>query len=148
MSDDPNAGPCPNAGTDPSAGIGPRMARARRAAPDVVFVRRLRLALFVGVEPSERERRQTVLVSVRIEVDPAVRASGGYLSYAPVVERLRALAASEGHVELVETIAEIAARAALEDPRTLRVEVTVEKPDIYPEAEGVGVTIAIGRGDA
>lgn len=118
------------------------------AGKDVVFVRGLRLAMFCGVEAFERERRQTAVISVRMEVTAAVREAGGYVSYAPVVEHLLALAASEEHVELIETIAEIAARKALEDPRVMRVEVTVEKPDIFPEAEAVGIAITMSRADA
>ena len=112
---------------------------------DVIFVRGLRLEMFVGLEPFERERRQVVLVTVRMRVDSQVRRSGGHVSYAPVVEHLLALGASDAHVELIETIAEDAARKALEDARVRRVEVTIEKPDIYPRAESVGVTIAMDR---
>ena len=118
------------------------------ASDDVIFVRGLRLAMFVGLAPFEREWPQTVVVSVRMSVDPAVRRSGGHVSYAPVVEALLALAASDRHVELIETIAEVAARKALEDARVRRVEVTVEKPDIYPQAEAVGITIAMDREEA
>ena len=113
--------------------------------PDTVFVRRLRLAMFVGVAEFERHWRQTVLVSVRMQVDPQARRGGGYVSYAPVVEHLLAMEAAGRHVELIETIAESAARKALEDARVRRVEVTVEKPDIYAQAEGVGVAIVMGR---
>ncbi len=122
------------------------MAGEDAAMPDMIFVRRLRLEMFVGLEPSERGRRQAVLVSVRMQVDAQARRSGGYVSYAPVTEHLLALGASDRHVELIETIAEGAARAALEDARVRRVEVTVEKPDIYPQAEGVGITIVMDRG--
>lgn len=113
--------------------------------PDVVFVRRLRLAMFIGVAEFERHWRQTVLVSVRMRVDAEVRRSGGYVSYEPVVEHLLALEATGRHVELIETIAESAARKALEDERVRRVEVTVEKPDIYAQAEGVGLTVVMHR---
>ena len=112
---------------------------------DVIRVSRLRLTMFVGLEPSERERRQTVLVSLAMQVDAEVRLSGGYVSYAPVVEHLLALGASERHVDLIETLAEEAAAKALEDARVRRVEVTVEKPDIFAEAESVGVTITVDR---
>ena len=114
-------------------------------ALDVVFVRGLRLSMGIGVDPSEIGRRQAVVVHVRMEVDPALRASGTYVSYAPVVEHLLALGASDRHVDLVEEVAEIAAAKALEDPGVVRVEVTVEKPDIFPEADAVGVTITRTR---
>ena len=113
--------------------------------PDVVFVRGLRLSMGIGVDPSEIGRRQTVVVHVRMEVDPALRAAGRYVSYAPVVEHLVARAASGRHVDLVEDLAGDAAAKALEDPGVLRVAVTVEKPDVFPDADAVGVTIERGR---
>ena len=117
------------------------MVEGRKAEPDVVFVRRLRLAMFVGVAEFERQWRQTVLVAVRMEVNPTLRRMGAYVSYAPVVEHLLALAASGRHFEFVEYVAESAEAKALEDPGVMRVEVTVEKSDIYPEAEGVGCVL-------
>ena len=113
--------------------------------PDIVFVRGLRLRMPIGVDPSELGRSQTVIVSARMEVDPALRRSGAYVSYAPLVEHLLALAASGRHIELVEHVAESAAAKALEDPEVVRVEVTVEKADIYPEAEAVGCVLTRGR---
>lgn len=121
--------------------------RARRPEPppDIVFVRGLRLSMEIGVEPSEFGRTQTVVVSVRMEVSPELRRTGAYVSYSHVVEHLIALAASGRHVELLEHVAESAARKALEDPEVMRVEVTVEKPDVFPEAEAVGCTITVTR---
>ena len=123
---------------------GGRVTAGDAPSRDVVFVRGLRLSMAIGVEPSERGRRQAVVVDVRMEVDPSLRA-GDYVSYAPVVEHLLALAEAGRHVDLVEEVAEIAAAKALEDPGVLRVEVTVEKPDIFPEADAVGVIVARTR---
>ena len=111
---------------------------------DVVRVRRLRLSMSIGVLPSEREARQEVWVSVAMRAPAALRRAGGYVSYAPVVEALEALAAA-GHVDLVEQVAEHAARAALSDENVAEVEVTVEKPEIFAAAESVGVTIRMDR---
>ena len=112
---------------------------------DVIFVRELTLLMHVGVEPFEEAWRQRVSVSLRLLVPASVRRSGGYVSYAPVVEHLRALAASGRHVPLIETLAEEACRVALEDARVERVEATVAKRDVFPDAAAVGITIAMGR---
>ena len=111
---------------------------------DVVRVRRLRLSMSIGVLPREREARQEVWVSVAMRAPAALRRSGGYVSYAPVVEALEAFA-DAGHVDLVEEVAEHAARAALADENVAEVEVTVEKPEIFEAAESVGVTIRMDR---
>ena len=48
---------------------------------------------------------------------------------------------AEGHVLLVETLAEKVALAALADPRVERARVTVEKLDVIDKAASVGVTV-------
>ena len=118
------------------------------AEHDVVFVREHTILLSIGVEAFERDWRQRVSVSCRLLVPSAVRRSGGYVSYAPVVAHLRALAASDRHVALIETLAEEVARVALDDPRVRAVEVTVAKRDVFPDADAVGVTIVMERGGA
>ena len=111
---------------------------------DVVRVRRLRLSMSIGVLPEERRARQEVWVSVAMRVPAELRRSGGYVSYAPVVGALQTLARG-GHVDLVEQVAEHAARGAMGDPNVAEVEVTVEKPEIFEDAESVGVTIRMDR---
>jgi dihydroneopterin aldolase len=48
---------------------------------------------------------------------------------------------SEGHVRLVETLAERIAEACLEDARVRIVRVRVEKLDIFADMESVGIEI-------
>ena len=64
-----------------------------------------------------------------------------YVSYADIVEALKARAASTRHVKLVETLAEEVAALALADPRVAGAIVDVRKTEIIPEAKGVGVII-------
>jgi dihydroneopterin aldolase len=47
----------------------------------------------------------------------------------------------QGHINLVETLAERIAAQCLEDHRILSAKVRVEKLDIMPEASAVGVEI-------
>ncbi|PZX18513.1 dihydroneopterin aldolase [Palleronia aestuarii] len=114
---------------------------------DEIFVKNLRLAMSIGVEPFEREWRQPVQVSLLIRVSSAIRRSGAYYSYAPAVEHLREIASSGEHIDLIETLAEIAGRRVLEDTRVDSVEVSVAKPDIFHDAEAVGITILMTRDD-
>ena len=53
----------------------------------------------------------------------------------------RSAIVAEGHTLLVETLAEKIALAALVDPRVARARVSVEKPDAFTEAAGVGVIV-------
>lgn len=48
---------------------------------------------------------------------------------------------AQGHIDLVETLAEQIAEDILEDPRILMARVRIEKPDAIAAAAGVGVEI-------
>jgi len=60
--------------------------------------------------------------------------------YAEVVEGIRGLLA-DGHINLVETLAERIAALCLEDRRVIGAKIRVEKLDVMPEASAVGVEI-------
>lgn len=108
---------------------------------DVIEIRGLTLPFRIGVFEFEKHNPQNVTIDVAMAVDPAVRAAGDYVSYAPVADLAIALSSSGEHIALVETVAERLLAKALEDPRVLRARVSVMKNDIYAQAAGVGVTI-------
>jgi dihydroneopterin aldolase len=60
------------------------------------------------------------------------------LSYDVITDGIR-LMTSEGHVALVETLAERIAEFVLDHPRVLRVTVRVEKLDVGPGQVGVEI---------
>ena len=113
----------------------------------VVFVRGLELRALLGVHPHEKAAPQRVVVEVELAVRDEAAPSGGgeddlrrTVDYAAVVRAARTIVA-EGHTLLVETLAERIALAALADPRVAKARVTVEKPDAFPDAAGVGVSV-------
>nr|WP_090661404.1 dihydroneopterin aldolase [Belnapia rosea] len=117
----------------------------------LVFVRGLALQARLGIYPHEKAAPQRVIIGVELAVeDEAAPASVGsddlrrVVNYESVVRAARA--AVDGHTLLVETLAERIAAAALADPRVVRARVTVEKPDAFPDAATVGVTIERIRG--
>lgn len=107
-------------------------------------VRDLVLPAHVGVYEHEKQAPQRV----RIDLDMIVESDPGPLdddirrvvSYEDLIGGIRKHIA-RGHVNLVETLAENIAALCLEDERVLEVRVRVEKPDIIPEAVGVGVEL-------
>jgi 7,8-dihydroneopterin aldolase/epimerase/oxygenase len=129
----------------------PSPRRARSGAPDRIIVNGLVVDAYIGVHDFEREQRQRVRFDVEIDtVDDyadRVRATGAYVSYADVVEFVQARAASDAHVELVETWAEDVAGFALRNELAQAVRVTVQKLDIFEAAAGVGITIERHRRD-
>jgi len=117
------------------------MSETPPAAADIVRIKGLRLPFFIGVFDHERDARQEVVIDVEMWVPAAVRESGGYVSYAPVVDHAIALSEGSAHIELVETLAGHILAKALADARVTRARVSVLKAAIYPAAEGVGISI-------
>ena len=125
------------------------MAQIASAAHGIrhVFVHGLVLPARIGVFATEEGRTQRI----RISVDLGVADTEGpdelsrVVDYSAVVARIRAIVAS-GHVRLVETLAERIAASCLSDGRIFSARIRVEKLDIYPDAEGVGVEIERRRG--
>ncbi|WP_439579595.1 dihydroneopterin aldolase [Elioraea sp.] len=116
-----------------------------------VFVRGLALDALIGVHRHERAARQPVRIGIDLAVEddgarPMSRAPVGRDELARVVDYERVAAAAraivaEGHVMLVETLAERIAEACLSDHRVRIARVTVEKPGALSDANSVGVTI-------
>jgi dihydroneopterin aldolase len=126
----------------------PAIAEASRPARRV-FVRDLLLDALIGVYPEELTKPQKVLINIDLWVaetpgEPP-RSYAEVVCYDNLVQRAKALLA-EGHVGLVETLAERLAGLCLDDPRVLRTRVRVEKPEAIAEAAGVGVEIERRRG--
>jgi dihydroneopterin aldolase len=109
-----------------------------------VFVRDLVLEGQIGVYDSEHGRQQRIRFNVDLQVRlpaAAMRADqlGQVLSYEDVVNGIKALLA-DGHVGLVETLAERIADQVMIDPRVALARIGVEKLDVFPGAS-VGVEI-------
>ncbi len=108
-----------------------------------VFVHNLVLPCFIGIHPHERELAQRV----RLNVDLTVAEGGGakddiaaVVSYEEIVFGVKRII-GEGHINLVETLAERVAGLCFADPRVRLARVQVEKLDVFPDAESVGVMI-------
>ncbi|MEM7775045.1 MAG: dihydroneopterin aldolase [Pseudomonadota bacterium] len=112
---------------------------------DRIVVNGLVVQSYVGVLERERGQRQALRFDVEMHVVPnyasLVRETGRYVSYADVVDYIVARAATDEHVELVETWAEDVATFALRNDLVATVTVSVGKPDIFAEAESVGIVI-------
>lgn len=134
----------------------PETIRRRGAAPATdgaravkVFVRGVEVSASIGVHPHERESRQRVLVDVELDLGalPATKKDRlaetvDYQAVAKAVEDL----AREGHVQLVETLAERIAQWCLKDKRVVAAKVRVEKPEALVNAAGAGCEITRARG--
>lgn len=120
-----------------------RIADASRAVRHV-FIRDLELKAAIGVYQNELNGTQPI----RINIDLTVQEKGQNLEdrlenvvcYDTVVQQVKQIV-REGHVGLVETLAERIAENCLNDERVLVARIRVEKLAVIPEAASVGVEI-------
>lgn len=114
---------------------------------DLVFVHDLVLDAEIGVYSNEKGVTQRARFSVDIEVLPADQPIddeiGRVLDYDMIIKTIKDLLA-EGHINLVETLADEVATRCLAHPRAVSVRVKIEKLDKEPGA--VGVEIVRRRG--
>jgi dihydroneopterin aldolase len=106
-------------------------------------VRDLILPCRIGVYSHEKDHEQRVRINLELTCveHPAVNDEHrNVVCYADVVEDIRRIL-GEGHINLVETLAERIAAQCLEDHRIVGAKVRVEKLDVMPEASAVGVEI-------
>ena len=108
-----------------------------------VLVRDLILPCRIGVYSHEKDHEQRVRINLELTCveHPAVNDEHrNVVCYADVVEDIRRIL-GEGHINLVETLAERIAAQCLDDHRIVGAKVRVEKLDVMPEASAVGVEI-------
>ena len=103
----------------------------------------------IGVHEHERHSTQRVRINVRVQVAEDERALGdsiaNVVSYENIVNGIRAIIAG-GHINLVETLADRIVELCFANRRVRGVWVRVEKLDLYPDADGVGVEVERSRG--
>lgn len=125
------------------AGLARPPAVAGSAGPYNIFIRNLVLVARIGVHAHEKTRPPRLRIGVEIGLKgevPGRDEIAAVLSYEAIVEGIKRMA-SGGHINLVETFADRVAKLCLVDRRVEKVRVSVEKLDVYPEMESVGVII-------
>lgn len=109
-----------------------------------VFVRDLEIMATLGIHDHEKLKAQRVVINIDLTVKERGRPLdddiANVVSYEKVVDHIKDIV-GRGHVNLVETLAEMIAGRCLENPWVLGVRVRIEKPDIIAEAASVGIEI-------
>lgn len=113
-----------------------------------VFVRDLEVMALIGIYDHEKVNPQRIIVNIDLSVHeaegPITDEISHVVSYEIIAKKVETIVA-EGHVNLVETLAEKFAESCLRDKRVAAARVRIEKPDIIPNARSVGVEIERGR---
>ncbi len=109
-----------------------------------VFVRDLVIPCVIGVHAHEKDRTQRVRINVDLGVTESEQPHHDRLAnvvcYEDIVTRIRGIVA-DGHINLVETLAERIAAVCLQDAACRSARVRVEKLDVFADAVSVGVEI-------
>jgi FolB domain-containing protein len=112
--------------------------------PDFIEIEDLLVRTIVGINPDERENRQDVMITVRLEANlrPAARTDSidDAVNYKSIKKSIVAFV-EESSFQLVETLAEEVAQVCLKDSRVERVRVHLRKPGALRFARTVGVCI-------
>ena len=120
-----------------------RIANAGKALRHV-FIRDFMVECLIGVYEHEKCSPQRVRINLDLAVDegehPIIDDILNVVSYETMANGILAIA-DEGHVNLVETLAERIAGMCFDDQRVDSVRVRIEKLDILENAGSVGVEI-------
>jgi 7,8-dihydroneopterin aldolase/epimerase/oxygenase len=111
---------------------------------DKILIRNLRLQGIIGTTPEERLAKQTVLLNITLDTDTRPAAAGDDLTatvdYHALILRVQEYVEASSHL-LVETLANALAELILTEFQVTRVILRLEKPDVLPQTEAVGVEI-------
>ena len=109
-----------------------------------VFVHDLVMTALIGVHSHEKNKPQRIRINLDMEVsDDCVSIKdqlSDVVSYEDVIQSVKGLVA-DGHINLVETLAEKVAKICLTDERVQSVTVQIEKIDVFEDAGSVGVEV-------
>ena len=114
-----------------------------------VFVNRLALEASIGIHPHEKQQKQTIWVTIDAGVLEDTAETPEHIEQVVCYEDMCKTATTlvaDGHIDLVETLAEDLADALMVDRRIIELRVKIEKPDAIAAAESVGIAISRLRG--
>ncbi len=110
-----------------------------------VFLRNFQAMSNIGVHDFEKRGEQRVLFNVELYVPladstPKQDELHEVLDYDfirdTIVQRI-----AQGHTQLQETLCDDIARTLLAHPKVRAVQVSTQKPDVYPDCDAVGVEV-------
>ena len=111
---------------------------------DNIFISDLMLEMSVGIYDHEKEDTQPVVVNITIEVESnkgrQLESIDSVISYEEVVKSITVLSKKK-HYNLLEEFAENIACICLEHKNSIKVKVSVDKPDIMRACKTVGIEI-------
>lgn len=123
-------------------GIERRAGKADAAARYRICVRDLVASCHIGVHDYEKQAPQRVRINAELLVDGRVGRDEfrQVVNYETIVDGIRALTQGR-HINLVETLGDWILDLCFVDDRVAAAQVRIEKLDVYPEAESIGIVM-------
>ena len=118
----------------------PALADCRR-----LFLRNYEVMSNIGVHDFEKKGEQRVLFNVELFIPlaqstPTQDQLSEVVDYDFIRDTIETRVA-QGHVQLQETLCDDIARTLLAHPKVKAVQISTQKPDVYPDCEAVGVEV-------
>ncbi|MEZ5962166.1 MAG: dihydroneopterin aldolase [Hyphomonadaceae bacterium] len=113
-----------------------------------IFMRDVELRVRIGEHAWEKDDAQRLRLdlSLHFSLNAYNADHGRYVNYDPLRMYLNDIE-SRPHTERIETLARDILTACFEMTPAERVELTIMKPDIFPEMKGVGLHYDVARSD-
>jgi len=110
-----------------------------------LFLKNFVINMNIGVHDFEKKGQQRVIVNVDLYIPLALNTpSQDDLSEVVDYDFMRQTIAdiiADGHIHLQETMCDEIVKRMLAHPLVQATRVSTEKPDVYPDCEGVGVEV-------
>ena len=108
-----------------------------------VLVKNLILKASVGIYPKEKIRKQKVRFNIFITTKDNIKTKNNIeelVSYEDIIKNVKNVI-SKGHTPLIENLAQNIAKKCLINKKILKIEIMIEKLEIFNESESVGIKI-------
>ena len=108
-----------------------------------ILIKDLILKASVGIYPKEKIRKQKVRFNISITATDNIKTKNDiseFVSYEDIIKNVKNVI-NKGHAPLIENLAQNIAEKCLINKKILRIEIMIEKLEIFKEAQSVGIKI-------
>jgi dihydroneopterin aldolase len=110
-----------------------------------LFLRNYDILINIGVHDFEKKAEQHVIINIDLYIPlahntPKDDQLSEVVDYDFMRETIKEIV-SHGHIQLQETLCDEIMEKMLAHPQVLAARVSSEKPDVYPDCDGVGVDL-------
>lgn len=109
----------------------------------VVHLKNFQVSMWLGIHDHEKKEKQRVLISVMVSVDAAIYTGDQYYDYDKIREYISGF--SNRRIGTQENLISEIIDFIMSDPGVNAATVMSKKPDVYSDAEYVGVSVSAER---